>query len=89
MRKLLIPLALVVVVAGSMVALASGGTSRHAGKRASSAPARGIPRFARLATAKYVDRTWRRRRRTATGHHPDDPEHGLALPQPEGDAAST
>jgi hypothetical protein len=54
MRKLLIPLAVVAIAAGSMTAWASGGNSRHAGKAASSAPLAASLASARLATAKYV-----------------------------------
>jgi len=52
MRKL-IALALIVAVAGSVVALASGGTSRKAVKAGSSASLATSLAAARLATAKY------------------------------------
>ena len=53
MRKL-ISLALVVAVAGSIAALAAGGTSRKAVKATPAAPLATSLAAARLATAKYV-----------------------------------
>jgi hypothetical protein len=53
MRKL-ITLALVVAVAGSVAALAAGGTSRKAAKAAPSAPLASSLALARISTAKYV-----------------------------------
>ena len=53
MRKL-ISLALVVAVAGSVAALAAGGTSRKSVKAAPAAPLATSLAAARLATAKYV-----------------------------------
>jgi hypothetical protein len=54
MRKLLIPFAVIAIVAGSMTAWASGGTNRHAGQAASRAPLAASLASARLATAKYA-----------------------------------
>jgi hypothetical protein len=53
MRKL-ISLVLVVAVTGTVVALASGGTSRKAAKASTSTPLASSLAIARIATAKYV-----------------------------------